>query len=114
MSKKDFVMVRVLDIAGPGGGCACSSTPRGPKELLAAQQKCTELKQALEDAYPAQTGLEYVNLAESPDDRFTDPGQLLVNRTYPPPLIVIDGEPRFAGSIQVNKILTEVGKVLNT
>ena len=81
--------------------------------MLAAQQKCKELQQALEEAYPGQAGLEYVNLAESPDDRSTDAGQLLVNRTYPPPLIVIDGEPRFAGSIQVNRVLMEVGKVLN-
>ena len=27
---KDFVAVKILDLPGAGGGCACSSTPRGP------------------------------------------------------------------------------------
>jgi hypothetical protein len=36
-----------------------------------------------------------------------------VNQVYPGPLVVINGEPKFAGSIVVKKIVKEVGAVLN-
>jgi hypothetical protein len=111
---KDFVSVKVLDLPTSGGGCACSSTPRGPEFIAALMQKCDELKEALESSFPGQTSTEYIDLQQVPAVKETEAGKLLVSKQYPAPLVVIDGAPRFAGSIQVNRIVKEVEKILNT
>ncbi|WAC07226.1 MAG: DUF1462 family protein [Thermodesulfobacteriota bacterium] len=77
------------------------------------QQKVKELRTALEESYPHQITVEYIDLRESPDERKSGLGQLLVNQKFPTPLVVINGEARFAGSIIINKIVKEVGKTLN-
>lgn len=109
---KNFITVKILDLPGVGSGCACSSTPRGPEYARALLQKCAELKETLEARYPGKTATELIDLSNSPEEKETEAGRLLVDKKFPPPLVVIDGEPRFAGSIQVNKILKEVGKIL--
>ena len=38
--------------------------------------------------------------------------QAALEESYPGPLVVIDGTPRFAGSIQVQKIVKEVGDLM--
>lgn len=110
---KDIVAVRILDLPGTGGGCGCSSTPRGPEFTAELMQKCTELKSALEASFPGRTSTEYVDISQSPEEQETEAGKLLVSKQYPSPLVVIDGGARFAGSIQVNQIVKEVGKILN-
>jgi disulfide oxidoreductase YuzD len=110
---KDFVAVKILDLPGAGGGCACSSTPRGPEYTAALTQKCGELKEALEASFPGKTSTELIDLTKSQEEKETEVGQLLVNEKYPAPLVVIDGEARFAGSVQVNRIVKEVEKILN-
>lgn len=109
--KKNFVLVKVLDLPG-GGGCACSSVPRTPEYLMAFQQKCDELKAALETNFPGQAAVEFIDLEHNPSQRATEAGQLLMTTKYPSPLVLIDEEPRFAGSIQVGQIVKEVGKIL--
>lgn len=111
---KDFVTVRILDLPGAGGGCACSSTPRGPEFVAALMHKCNELKDALDANYSGRTSMEYLDISKSSEEQKTETGQLLVSRQYPSPLVVIDGEARFAGSIQVNRVVKEVGKILNS
>jgi hypothetical protein len=54
-----------------------------------------------------------VDLRLQPAEKSSEAGRLLVAGQYPSPLVVIDGEPRFAGSIQINRIVKEVGKILN-
>lgn len=109
---KDFVTVRILDLPGTGAGCACSSAPRGPEFIAALMHKCEELNQALEGSYPGQTSTEYIDISKFPEEKKSQAGQLLTSKQYPSPLVVIDCEPRFAGSIQVNKVVKEVGKIL--
>jgi hypothetical protein len=77
------------------------------------QQKVSELRTALEEAYPGRTRVEYVNLKENLAEQESENGRLLVTRQYPGPLVVIDGEPRFAGGILITKIVKEVGKAFN-
>ena len=77
------------------------------------QRKVEELRTELEGSYPHQVTVEYVDLRESPDEKKSDLGQLLVSQKFPTPLVVINGEARFAGSIIINKIVKEVGKTLN-
>ncbi|MBI5593737.1 MAG: hypothetical protein HY881_25065 [Deltaproteobacteria bacterium] len=39
---------------------------------------------------------------------------MLINKTCPALLVIIDGQARFSGSIQVNRIVKEVGEILNS
>ncbi len=112
MASKDGVTVRILELPGVSGGCACGSMPCTPEAAAMFQQKIAELLAALEEAYPGRTKVEHVNLKENQAERESAIGQLLVTKKYPGPLVVIDGEPKFAGSIQVKKIVKEVGTIL--
>ena len=113
MSNNDVVVVKILRLPGASVGCSCGSVA-SPQEMAAMfQQKITELRTALEEAYPGRTRVEPVNLKENQAERESEIGQLLVTKKYPPPLVVINGEPKFAGSIQVSKIVKEVGTVLS-
>ncbi len=112
MAQKDFVAVRVLELPGVSGGCTCGSMPCTPEAAAIFQQKIAELQTALEEDYPGKTRVEHVNLKENQTERESEIGQLLVTKKYPGPLVVIDGEPKFAGSIQVKKIVKEVGNLL--
>jgi disulfide oxidoreductase YuzD len=112
MSDNNVVVVKILRLPGASAGCSCG-TVASPEEMAAMfQQKITELQAALEEAYPGRTRVEPVNLKENQAERETEIGQLLVTKKYPPPLVVINGEPKFAGSIQVKKIVQEVGNLL--
>ncbi|MFA5111658.1 MAG: DUF1462 family protein, partial [Desulfobaccales bacterium] len=66
----------------------------------------------LDESYPSKTRVEYIDLREHPAEKESELGQLLATKKYPSPLVVIDGEPKFAGSIQVKKIVKEVGNLL--
>lgn len=110
---KKFVTVKILDLPGAEGSCACSPTPRGPEFIATLIQKCDELKKALEASFPGQTSTEYVDISQAPEQKETEVGKLLVSKQYPSPLVVINGEARFAGSIQVGRVVKEVEKILN-
>jgi hypothetical protein len=115
LAQTQAVDVKILDAAGPTGGCSCgSATAGGTGYTQMVQNKCRELREALEGKFPGRTSVEYRNLVEHPEERDTPAGQLLVKRTFPPPLVVIDGEARFAGSIQVAKIVEAVGARLGS
>ncbi len=110
--KKDFVKVRILDHPGLNTGCACCGPSSCGDEYFSVKNKSTELEKALEAAFPGRTALEYVDLILVPEEQVSDAGRLLIGGRYPSPLVVIDGEARYAGSIQVNRIVNEVGKIL--
>ncbi len=112
--KKDFVKVRILDYPGLNTGCACCGPSTCGPEYFSIKNRSAELKEALEAAFPGSTGLDYVDLVLSPEEKMSEAGILLSSGQYPSPLVVIDGEPRFAGSIQVKKIIEEVGKILKS
>lgn len=114
MSKKKHVTIRVLYYPGRCSGSCCMATRMSShEEIDELWQKCNELKEALEAANPGQTSVELVDLQLTPEEKATEAGLLLVNGQYPAPLVIIDGQPRFAGSIDINRIVTEVGKILN-
>lgn len=110
MTTKDFVVVKVLDLV-TGGGC-CVSCSASPEYINMLQQKLGELETALETNYPGKTKLEYIDLNQAPEKKGSEAAQLLVTGKYPAPLLVIDGEPKFAGYIDVRKIIKEVGTIL--
>jgi disulfide oxidoreductase YuzD len=112
MSNNNVVVVKILRLPGAKAGCSCSNVA-SPEEMAAMfQQKVDELRAALEEAYPGRTRVEAVNLKENQAECETEIGQLLVTKKYPPPLVVINGEPKYAGSIQVKKIVKDVGSIL--
>jgi dihydrolipoamide dehydrogenase len=47
---KDLVAVKILDLPGSGGGCACSSTPRRPEFVAALVRASAEAGRALRRA----------------------------------------------------------------
>jgi len=112
MTVKDGVSVKILELPGVPGGCSCGSVACSPEMAAILQQKVSELQSALEESYPGRTKVEYVNLKENQAERESEIGQLLVTKKYPGPLVVINGEPKFAGSIQIKKIVKEVGAIL--
>lgn len=112
MAGNDGVTVKILELPGVAGGCSCGSVACSPEMAAMLQQKVAELQSALEESYPGQTRVEYVNLKENQAERESEIGQLLVTKKYPGPLVVIHGEPKFAGSIQIKKIVKEVGAIL--
>lgn len=112
MAQKEIIAVRILELPGVAGGCACGSMPCTPEAAAMFQQKVAELRAALEESYPGRTMVEHVNLKENQAERESEIGQLLASGKYPGPLVVIDGIPRFAGAIQVQQILKEVGGLL--
>jgi len=113
MPTKDRVSVKILDLPGVSMACACGGEASSPEMAAMLQQKVAELKAALEEAYPGRTEVEYANLKENQAERESDIGQLLVTRQYPGPLVVIGGEPKFAGAILIKKIVKEVGQAIN-
>ncbi len=113
MNQNYIITVKILDLPGAGGGCACNDLSRTPEYAAAVQQKIVELKTALESTYPGRAAVEYVDLRDNPAEKAGEHGQLLATRKYPTPLVVISGQPKFAGSILVPKIVKAVGEVLN-
>ncbi len=114
-SKNGIVEVKILDAPGLKGGCGCgdASSSRDGKTAT-IQEKCDDLRAALEDRFPGRTRVEYRNLFEHPEEKETQAGQVLLNRMFPPPIIVIAGQPKFAGSIQVNRIIGAVESQLES
>lgn len=113
MNQNQIITVKILDLPGAGGGCACSDLTRTPEYAAAVQQKIAELKTALAASFPGQAQVEYVDLRNHPDEMTREHGQLLAARKYPPPLVVVDGEAKFAGSILVAKIVKAVREALD-
>jgi len=109
----NMVIIKILDLPGAGGGCACSDLTRTPEYADAVRQKIIELKAALAAAHPGRAQVEYVDLRDSPAELAGEHGQLLASRKYPTPLVVVGGEPKFAGSILVPRIVRAVGEALN-
>ena len=112
MNSQDVIAIKVLDLPGAGGGCACSDLSMTPEYAAMLQQKVAELRAALAESFPGRASLEYTDLRQDAAARESELGQLLVTRKYPTPLIVIAGQPKFAGSILVQKILKEVGHIV--
>jgi disulfide oxidoreductase YuzD len=107
------VAVRILDLPGGGGCCSCGGGC-GPDYAAQIQQKVDELRAALEADFPGRTSVEYVDLRQNAAEKESEAGQLLVTKKYPSPLVVIDGESKFAGSIMVGKVVKAVAAALGS
>ena len=113
MKHSEKLVVKILDHPGDSSPCPCLLPTGGPEYLAFIQQKVAAVKAALEKAYPGKARVTYINLQEDPAEQESAEGQLLVNKKLCAPLVLIDGEPRFSGIILVQKIVKEVGLLLD-
>jgi disulfide oxidoreductase YuzD len=114
METKNVVKIRILDLPGANSGCACCGPSTCGPDFFSVKMKADELESALKEAYPEQTSTEYINLLAAVDEKGTEFGQLLVTKQQPSPLVIINGEAKYAGSIQVKRIVKDVGNILNS
>lgn len=114
MGEPRKITIQILDLPGASGGCICSDLSTTPLYVVMLRTQIEALQAALNDAFPGSVRLEYSNLRQDATARDSAPGQLLVTKRYPTPLVVIDGKVRFAGSILVDKIVDEARRALDT
>ena len=112
MNTQEVVTIRILDLPGASGGCACSDLSLTPEYAAMLQKKIAELGVTLSDKFPGKARVEYTDLRQDETTKSSELGQLLVTKQYPTPLVIIGGQPKFAGSILIPKILKEVGNIL--
>lgn len=114
MTLKEKVAVRILDFPGKsGGGCSCGNLALLPEYPEMMRRKAAELREALEARFPGRTSLEYVDLREAPTEAESEAGRLLATGEYPSPLVLVEGQVKYAGSVQVNRIVKDVGALLS-
>lgn len=107
------VVVKILDLPGESGPCPCLLPTGGPEYLAFVQQKVASLQAALEKAYPGRTRVEYLNLQENPAAQASPEAQLLLSKQFCALLVIINSEPRYGGIILVQKIVKDVGRLLD-
>jgi hypothetical protein len=66
----------------------------------------------LNDAFPGQVEVEYINVLQDPRGPGLPQTALLASLAYPSPLVYINGQGRFAGALIPERIREEVVKIL--
>ena len=119
MTLREKVQVVVYDApAAPAGSCACGCgghhREQGDDPLAGANMElqARALALTLEDAFPGKVAVEYINVLKDPRGPRLPQTPLLCSLAYPPPLVYINGQGRFAGSLPVERIREEVAKIL--
>jgi hypothetical protein len=66
----------------------------------------------LDAAFPGRVRVEYINVLTDPRGPSLPQTALLNSRSYPAPLVYINGQGRFAGALIPERIREEVAKIL--
>lgn len=97
-------------------GCGCGGHQHNPEaDPLAGapmELQSRALAMTLEADFPGRTQVEYINVHEDPRGPGLPQTQLLNSQAYPSPLVYLNGQGRFAGSLPVERIREEVGKLV--
>ncbi len=109
IEKRNFVKIRIFDLPTIRLGCNPITCGSG---YASVQIMANELKSTLKKLYPGRTSIEYVNLLWVPQEKESKFGQLLVTNRLPSPIVVIEEEVKYAGSIHIEVIAREVGRML--
>jgi hypothetical protein len=109
----------------PSSGCGCGcdghhhdSQDRhhgesgDPLEGVNLELQSRALALTLEAAFPGQVQVEYLNVLQDPRGANLPQAALLCSLAYPPPLVYLNGQGRFAGALPVERIREEVAKIL--
>ena len=108
---------------GSGCGCGCAGhghehdhdhghTHEDPVSRISVQIQTQALAMTLEKSFPGRVTVEYINVLKDPRGPKLPQTALLCSLTYPPPLVYINGQGRFAGSLPVERIRDEISKHL--
>ncbi|AEB07938.1 hypothetical protein [Desulfobacca acetoxidans] len=133
MSSKPKVEIIVYDaptaVAATGCGCGCGcgdhdhGREHGPGHdhhhmhddclsKIGYDLQTQAMALTLEKAFPGQVSVEYINVLKDPRGSRLPQTALLCSLAYPTPLVYINGQGRFAGSVPVERIRDEVSKHL--
>jgi hypothetical protein len=83
-----------------------------PLERVSLELQVRALALTLEKDFPGQVTVEYINVLKDPRGPALPQTKLLCSLTYPPPLVYINGQGRFAGALPVERIREEVARQL--
>ncbi len=107
-----------------GSGCGCGCGGHGhdhaghdhgdPLARVSLEFQARALAMTLEREFPGKVAVEYINVLKDPRGPKLPQTKLLCSLTYPPPLVYINGQGRFAGSLPVERIREEVSRHLAT
>lgn len=113
----EVVLVQVFGSDLLAGGCSCSpgssccgadSSVAEPAAGPSIEEKVTHLGDVLKRYYGSHVKAEYIDIIE--EDMAAHPGvvEFIVNRGVSLPLVMVNGKPRFAGGLPLDKITAEV------
>lgn len=121
MSRPEVVEVVVYDApTARSQGCACGcgghdhehQEAGDPLTKANMEFQTRALGMTLQRAFPGRVKVEYINVLKDPRGPSLPQTPLLCSLAYPAPLVYINGQGRFAGSLPVERIREEVGKIL--
>jgi hypothetical protein len=118
----DKVHVVIYDApAAKSSSCACGCSGHGhdhhgaggdPLAGVSLEMQAKALGLTLNAAFPGQVEVEYVNVLTDPRGPSLPQTALLNSRSYPAPLVYLNGQGRFAGALIPERIREEVEKIL--
>ncbi|MBC7074883.1 MAG: DUF1462 family protein [Syntrophomonadaceae bacterium] len=76
------------------------------------KKEVEKLEEVLQESYGDKVEVKYIDLEKEGLDKYPLVSQV-VERGYPYPITVINGEPRFAGAIMVPEIKKSIEQLLN-
>ncbi|OGR28956.1 MAG: hypothetical protein A2139_10180 [Desulfobacca sp. RBG_16_60_12] len=116
----DPVQVVIYDApAAQSSGCACGCGGHGhdhhgdaddPLAGVSLEMQAQAL--TLNTAFPGKVEVEYINVLTDPRGPSLPQTALLNSKSYPAPLVYINGQGRFAGALIPERIREEVEKIL--
>ena len=116
----DTVQVVIYDapvVKSSSCGCGCSGhhghgEPDDPLAGVSLEMQAKALALTLNAAFPGKVEVSYVNVLTDPRGPSLLQTALLNSKSYPTPLVYINGQGRFAGALLPERIRDEVGKIL--
>ncbi|HEX9883353.1 MAG TPA: hypothetical protein VGA79_05245 [Desulfobaccales bacterium] len=119
MPAVEMVEVIIYDAPTLGSSsCACGcghhdhQHPTDSLEAVNLELQARALAMTLEAAFPGRAKVEYINVLKDPRGPRLPQTELLGSLAYPTPLVYINGQGRFAGTLPVERIREEVGRIL--
>lgn len=126
--KVEITIYDAPTLASPSSSCACGCGGHGgghdhthghhdhgdPLARVNLELQVKALALTLERDFPGQVTVEYINVLKDPRGPRLPQTKLLCSLTYPPPLVYINGQGRFAGALPVERIREEVARQLGT
>ena len=116
----DTVQVVIYDApAAKSSSCACGcgghhdhNEEGDPLAGVSLEMQAKALALTLDAAFPGRVRVEYINVLIDPRGPSLPQTALLNSRSYPAPLVYINGQGRFAGALMPERIRDEVAKIL--